>query len=67
MQSQAKAGESEDGDGGYVVKQHRDDQSSGSAVLRVIARKLAGDTERKQREGDQQLDHREATQFQYSR
>src|SRR4029077_9573461 len=39
-----RPGESKDGDGGYVVKQHRDDQSSSGTALRVIARKLAGDT-----------------------
>src|SRR5882724_272885 len=49
VQPQADAGESEDSGGGNVIHQHRNDQSSGSAALRVIARQPAGDTEREQR------------------
>src|SRR2546429_7465670 len=49
MQPQADAGESEDSGGDNVIDQHRNDQSSRSAALRVIARQQAGDTEREQR------------------
>jgi hypothetical protein len=49
VQPQTDAGESEDSGGSDVVKQHRGDQSSRSAALRVIARQPAGDTEREQR------------------
>ena len=48
VQPQADAGESEDSGGGNVIDQHRNEQSSGSAALRVIARQQAGDTEREQ-------------------
>jgi hypothetical protein len=49
VQPQADAGESEDSGGDNVIHQHRNDQSSRSAALRVIARQPAGDTEREQR------------------
>jgi hypothetical protein len=49
VQPQADAGESEDSGGDNVIHQHRDDQSCRSAVLCVIARQPAGDTEREQR------------------
>ena len=49
VQLQADAGESEDSGGDNVINQHRNDQSSRSAALRVIARQPAGDTEREQR------------------
>jgi hypothetical protein len=48
VQPKADAGESEDCNASNVVKQHRGDQSSRGAALRVIARKPAGDTEREQ-------------------
>ena len=48
MQSKADAGESEEGDGANVVKQHRGDQSSRRAALRVASRKPACDTQGKQ-------------------
>src|SRR5882762_693670 len=49
VQPQADAGESEDSGGSNVIYQHRNDQSSRSAALPVIARQPAGDTEREQR------------------
>ena len=49
VQPQADAGESEDSGGDKVIHQHRNDQSSRSAALRVTARQPAGDTEREQR------------------
>jgi hypothetical protein len=48
VQSEADVGESEDGDGGDGVKQHRGDQSSRGAALRVTSRKPTCDTQRKQ-------------------
>jgi len=48
VHSKSDAGESEDGDGSDVVKQHRGDQSSRGAALRVTSRKPACDTQRKQ-------------------
>jgi hypothetical protein len=49
VQPQADAGKSEDSGGDKVIRQHRNDQSSGSAALCVVARQPAGDTEREQR------------------
>src|SRR5258708_26519015 len=46
VQSKADAGESEDGESD-VVKQHRGDQSSRGAALRVPSRKPTSDTQRK--------------------
>jgi hypothetical protein len=48
VHSKADAGESEDGDGGDVIKQYRGDQSSRGAALRVTSRKPACDAQRKQ-------------------
>src|SRR6266508_4767954 len=49
VQPQGDTGESEDRGGDKVIHQHRNDQSSRSAALRVTARQPAGDTEREQR------------------
>jgi hypothetical protein len=45
VQSKADTGESEDGDSGNVVKQHRGDQSSRGAALRVTSRQPTGYTQ----------------------
>jgi len=58
MQSQGDTGESEEGGGGNVIDQHRNDQSSGSAALPVIARQPASDTEREQRGSRDAGEHR---------
>src|SRR5437868_2754149 len=49
VQPQADASEGEDSGGDNVIHQHRNDQSSGSAALRVTASQPAGDTQREQR------------------
>ena len=49
VQPQADAGESEDSGGDKVIHQHRNDQASRSAALRVTARNPAGNTQREQR------------------
>jgi hypothetical protein len=49
VQPQADTGESKDSGGDKVIHQHRNDQSSRSAALRVTARQPAGDTECEQR------------------